>query len=84
MSSERKPVSLRDLIVGRYIDCISFLRAEYVLDVIGAGATATSEQDWYNIWKAPPESVAVQEEVNKIHTEGRSRPGRYPELAVEY
>lgn len=45
-----------------------------MLDVIGAGATATSEQDWYNIWKAAPESVAVQEEVNKIHTEGRSRP----------
>ncbi|KIM37032.1 hypothetical protein M413DRAFT_448754 [Hebeloma cylindrosporum] len=58
--------------------------AEYMLDVIGAGATATSEQDWYSIWKAAPESVAVQEEVEKIHVEGRSRPAVTTELLSEF
>ncbi|KAF5378810.1 hypothetical protein D9615_006999 [Tricholomella constricta] len=48
--------------------------AEFMLDVIGAGATATSEQDWYAIWKRSPESVETQEELENIHKEGRSRP----------
>ncbi|TEB24254.1 hypothetical protein FA13DRAFT_1714739 [Coprinellus micaceus] len=30
--------------------------AEYMLDVIGAGATATAAQDWYGIWQASPEA----------------------------
>lgn len=55
-----------------------------MLDVIGAGATATSEQNWYDIWKAAPESVAIQEEVDKIHTEGRSRPAVTTELHSEF
>lgn len=45
-----------------------------MLDVIGAGATATSEQDWHKIWKESPEVGQLQEEIQKIHTEGRNRP----------
>jgi len=37
-----------------------------MLDDIGAGATATSKQDWYDIWKAAPESAAVQEGFEKF------------------
>ena len=45
-----------------------------MLDVIGAGATATSEMDWHKIWLKSEESKKVQIEVEKIHKEGRSRP----------
>jgi len=48
--------------------------AEYMLDVIGAGATATSAQNWYDIWQSSQESKRVQQEIEAIHTEGRSRP----------
>lgn len=45
-----------------------------MLDVIGAGATATSAQDWYQIWLKSPEAIQVQQEIEAIHAEGRSRP----------
>ncbi|KAG5644211.1 hypothetical protein DXG03_008874 [Asterophora parasitica] len=48
--------------------------AEFMLDVIGAGATATSEQDWHAIWKRSSEAVETQEELESIHKDGRSRP----------
>ncbi|KAF8069197.1 pleiotropic drug resistance ABC transporter [Lyophyllum atratum] len=48
--------------------------AEFMLDVIGAGATATSEQDWHAIWKKSPEAAKTQQELEAIHREGRSRP----------
>ncbi|KAJ7471516.1 pleiotropic drug resistance ABC transporter [Mycena galericulata] len=47
--------------------------AEFMLDVIGAGATASSEQDWEAVWRKSPESARAQEELQRIHTEGRSR-----------
>ncbi|KAF8069062.1 pleiotropic drug resistance ABC transporter [Lyophyllum atratum] len=48
--------------------------AEFMLDVIGAGATATSNQDWHNVWRASDEAKRLQVEVTNIHTEGRNRP----------
>ena len=48
--------------------------AEYMLDVIGAGATATSELDWYSIWCNSKEFLDVQAEINSIHLDGRNRP----------
>ncbi|KAG6877003.1 hypothetical protein C0993_011111 [Termitomyces sp. T159_Od127] len=48
--------------------------AEFMLDVIGAGATANSNVNWHEIWKNSPEAVTTQEELEGIHTEGRSRP----------
>jgi ATP-binding cassette subfamily G (WHITE) protein 2 (SNQ2) len=48
--------------------------AEFALDVIGAGAAATSEQNWHEIWKASKEAVRLQQELDVIHSEGRNRP----------
>ncbi|KAI6145202.1 ABC-2 type transporter-domain-containing protein [Pisolithus tinctorius] len=48
--------------------------AEYILDVIGAGATATSEIDWHAVWKASPEAAELASEIEQLHTEGQSRP----------
>jgi len=59
-------------------------RAEYMLDVIGAGATATSEKDWHAIWKAAPESHKVQAEIKAIIEEGRSRPAITTEIRSEF
>lgn len=50
------------------------LRAEYQLDVIGAGATARSEQDWHEIWNNSPERKQALKEIEVIHAEGRARP----------
>lgn len=47
--------------------------AEYMLEVIGAGATATTDIDWYGRWKDSPESQCTEEELGRIHDEGRSR-----------
>lgn len=45
-----------------------------MLDVIGAGATATSEFDWHSIWKKSAEARRLEEEIEHIHSEGRKRP----------
>ncbi|KAF8149941.1 pleiotropic drug resistance ABC transporter [Crassisporium funariophilum] len=48
--------------------------AEFMLDVIGAGATATSDRDWHAIWKNSLEAQKTQQDLDAIHKEGRSRP----------
>ena len=48
-------------------------RAEFMLDVIGAGATATSTIDWYDVWKKSPEAVTATRQIHQIHDEGRKR-----------
>ncbi|PPQ81326.1 hypothetical protein CVT25_015082 [Psilocybe cyanescens] len=58
--------------------------AEYMLDVIGAGATASSQQDWYDIWKNSPEAGNLQNEIEAIHAEGRSRPAVATEIHNEF
>jgi ATP-binding cassette, subfamily G (WHITE), member 2, SNQ2 len=46
-----------------------------MLEVIGAGATATSEIDWYNdVWMQSPEYKALQDEIDRLHVDGRARP----------
>jgi ATP-binding cassette subfamily G (WHITE) protein 2 (SNQ2) len=45
-----------------------------MLDVIGAGATATTEFDWHEKWKASKQAHSVQEEIERIHADGRQRP----------
>lgn len=42
--------------------------------MIGAGATATAEFDWYDKWAQSKEAAALQRELERIHAEGRSRP----------
>lgn len=57
---------------GYYISAPT--RAEFMLDIIGAGATATSEFDWYDIWNNSKEARRLQQELEDIHAEGRNRP----------
>lgn len=47
--------------------------AEYILTVIGAGATATSEFDWHEKWVNSQEAHDLQQELDRLHTEGRNR-----------
>ncbi|KAF9228275.1 pleiotropic drug resistance ABC transporter [Gyrodon lividus] len=47
--------------------------AEYLLDVIGAGATATSSTDWHQIWEGSHEASELDLEIQRIHMEGRAR-----------
>lgn len=50
------------------------LSAEFILDVIGAGATATSTQNWHEIWKTSKNALQLQQELDTINAEGRGRP----------
>jgi ATP-binding cassette subfamily G (WHITE) protein 2 (SNQ2) len=45
-----------------------------MLDVIGAGATATSEYNWHEIWIASKDARELQRELDTIHSDGRNRP----------
>ncbi|KAG2044053.1 pleiotropic drug resistance ABC transporter [Suillus americanus] len=62
--------------------------AEYMLDVIGAGATAVSTTDWYNVWKCSPEAAQLQYHINDLHEQGRSHPqqlsARYSVFATSW
>ena len=49
-------------------------RAEYMLDVIGAGATAVSDRDWHDIWFNSTEYKNLESDIEEIRTEGRTRP----------
>ncbi|KAI9570995.1 ABC-2 type transporter-domain-containing protein [Boletus coccyginus] len=46
--------------------------AEFILDVIGAGATATSTVDWHQIWNNSPESMLVGNEIDTIVAKGQN------------
>ncbi len=48
--------------------------AEWMLDVIGAGATASSVIDWFSVWRQSKEYLIAQQEIVAIHEEGRTRP----------
>ncbi|QRW13753.1 ABC-2 type transporter [Ceratobasidium sp. AG-Ba] len=47
--------------------------AEYMLDVIGAGATASSDIDWHSAWNKAPESSELENELDEIHKSGREK-----------
>ncbi|KAH3667916.1 hypothetical protein WICMUC_005129 [Wickerhamomyces mucosus] len=48
--------------------------AEYILNCIGAGATASASADWHELWINSPEYQAVTEEIAKLHRELPLRP----------
>lgn len=48
--------------------------AEYMLEVIGAGATANSDIEWSSTWQNSKEAEQLQRDIERIHTEGKSRP----------
>ncbi|KAI0043049.1 hypothetical protein FA95DRAFT_1631947 [Auriscalpium vulgare] len=45
--------------------------AEYILDVIGAGATATTSIDWHDAWSHSEEAGRVQKELEQVLEDGR-------------
>ncbi|KAI9054006.1 hypothetical protein LZ554_002950 [Drepanopeziza brunnea f. sp. 'monogermtubi'] len=50
--------------------------AEYMLTMVGAGATGKSSKDWHEVWKGSDESKQVQTELAKIKNEmGRESGG---------
>jgi ATP-binding cassette, subfamily G (WHITE), member 2, SNQ2 len=55
-----------------------------MLEVIGAGATATSTIDWHDAWRKSPEATATAQEIQRIHIEGRNRPAIETTLHSEY
>lgn len=55
-----------------------------MLDVIGAGATASSDIDWYNVWKKSTEKKALDQEIQRIHSDGRNCPIHTTTLVSEY
>ncbi|KAF9445670.1 pleiotropic drug resistance ABC transporter [Macrolepiota fuliginosa MF-IS2] len=48
--------------------------AEYILEVIGAGATAITDRDWHEIWLNSDERRRLDSDLEHIHTEGRKQP----------
>lgn len=48
--------------------------AEYILEAIGAGATASVKADWGDIWANSPEYEATTNEINQLHEQLRRRP----------
>ncbi|KAF5330227.1 hypothetical protein D9611_010600 [Ephemerocybe angulata] len=58
--------------------------AEYMLDVIGAGATASTSADWHKLWLQSPEATSTQEEIKTIISEGINRGAVETELSSEF
>ena len=48
--------------------------AEYILNCIGAGATASADADWHDLWLASPECQAARDEVEELHRVLPSKP----------
>ncbi|KAL4925873.1 ABC-2 type transporter-domain-containing protein [Aspergillus undulatus] len=48
--------------------------AEYILEVIGAGASGKSSQDWPSVWKESTQAREVQQEIDRIHKDRASAP----------
>ncbi|CCD25960.2 pleiotropic drug resistance family ABC transporter NDAI_0G01840 [Naumovozyma dairenensis CBS 421] len=48
--------------------------AEYILEIIGAGATASIKEDWHSIWKNSSEYKEVTNEVTSLIEELREKP----------
>ncbi|WFD00123.1 hypothetical protein MYAM1_002869 [Malassezia yamatoensis] len=53
--------------------------AEYILDVIGAGATATTDQDWFQLYRESSLFADMQQELQRIN----QRSGRSANISQE-
>lgn len=52
--------------------------AEYILDAIGAGATASSDKDWFELWNESEEHHQVAKELDQMHSEMRKNTADRP------
>ncbi|GME28651.1 ABC transporter-like protein [Neofusicoccum parvum] len=48
--------------------------AEFMLEIVGAGASGKATQDWHEVWKNSNEARAVQDELDRIHREKQNEP----------
>ncbi|OEJ83075.1 ATP-dependent permease PDR12 [Hanseniaspora osmophila] len=48
--------------------------AEYMLNRIGAGATANASSDWHELWENSPECAAGRQELAELHEKLNARP----------
>ena len=48
--------------------------AEFMLEIVGAGATGKSTQDWHEVWKASQETKDIQTELDHIHRDKAAEP----------
>ncbi|KAK9371409.1 putative ABC multidrug transporter [Lipomyces kononenkoae] len=44
--------------------------AEYMLEIIGAGASGKATQEWPSVWRDSPQALDIQTEIARIHKEG--------------
>ncbi|KAF3992516.1 hypothetical protein FT663_01381 [Candidozyma haemuli var. vulneris] len=49
--------------------------AEYILEAIGAGATATTAYDWFDIWTNSQERTDAENEISRLIDEGKQKAG---------
>ena len=49
--------------------------AEFMLEIVGAGASGKSTKDWHSVWTESEEARAVQKELDRIHQEMDHREG---------
>ncbi|CDK28026.1 unnamed protein product [Kuraishia capsulata CBS 1993] len=57
--------------------------AEYILDVIGAGATANSVDDWHEKWITSPEFANVTKEIEDLIRETAKKPVNFTEESLK-
>lgn len=60
------------------------LSAEWMLEVIGAGATATTSTDWHSVWKKSDEKGKVDTHIEWLQEEGRKKPPVQTERHSEF
>ncbi|KAF2814106.1 uncharacterized protein BDZ99DRAFT_410425 [Mytilinidion resinicola] len=65
--------------------------AEFMLEIVGAGASGKSTQDWHVVWKNSNQAQDVQKELDRIHEEkkneeiaGADRPDAHSEFAMPF
>lgn len=58
--------------------------AEYMLDVIGAGATATTDIDWAAVWRQSPEAKEATQELEDHIAQSHKRPPVVADHLSEY
>ncbi|CAN3362511.1 protein Snq2p [Diutina catenulata] len=62
--------------------------AEYMLEVIGAGATATTDQDWFEVWENSRERAVAAQDLETIVEEYQNQPplpaDKFKELKQTY
>ncbi|KAK9386943.1 ABC-2 type transporter-domain-containing protein [Lipomyces mesembrius] len=51
--------------------------AEYILNCIGAGATAAADRNWYDVWTNSPNFRQVTAEIEELHAELSSLPPQH-------